>query len=669
MGWEEAEEFCESKGGHLVTITSAAEAAALSPLLLSATSSLWIGATDAESEGVWKWVTGEEFWNNGTELLYCNWLSGEPNNSANEDFGVMDLNGGWNDTNKTNLYGFILEKDRDTQLINYVAATCTEPGYSGDRVIIETGAVVEYGEVLPARGHNMIATSTIAGCEYYTISYDCSRCDYTYTETVDTISSEWMDTKPSGIDDSLLETKTEYRSANKETTTCSSNSMSGWILYDSSYVWSNWGSWSGWSSNYVAPNDYTQVSTRTAYHYYYYVCSNCGAHMHGYGTCYTWAGGCGSQNTVGTYHAVRCDVPYSSTTDFYGTGVYYTDNTGEGRGFAYINSSSSYYEAPITQYRYRTRTQIWTYYFYRWGEWSEWQDEPITASENVQVDTRTLYRYDVGTLGHDYQITDIIAPTCTEDGYTVYTCTRCGDSYNDDVIPAEGHVYGDWSVVTVATCYTDGLEHRLCTYCGDEDTRVIEATGNHIYDPNTGICTTSGCGAIDPNFNPEPIDPNGPKAIVEDKIVKPGDEVTVNVSLENTPAIKSIAVSDVSFNTSVLEMLGAEWSLNNPILSSWDANTGKGVATLSSAQDLNGNTVFTLTFSVSGNAEDGVYTLSLKVSAKDASNANVTIYTEAGSITVRNVLPGDFNGDDEVTDEDAIYLLFYTFFPEDYPLN
>ena len=31
--------------------------------------------------------------------------------------------------------------------------------------------------------------------------------------------------------------------------------------------------------------------------------------------------------------------------------------------------------------------------------------------------------------------------------------------------------------------------------------------------------------------------------------------------------------------------------------------------------------------------------------------------------------PCDFNGDGEVTDSDAVYLLYYTFFPDEYPLN
>ncbi|MCD8321675.1 MAG: hypothetical protein LUC89_02160, partial [Oscillospiraceae bacterium] len=33
------------------------------------------------------------------------------------------------------------------------------------------------------------------------------------------------------------------------------------------------------------------------------------------------------------------------------------------------------------------------------------------------------------TGSHDYVATQTVAPTCTEQGYTIYTCTVCGDSY------------------------------------------------------------------------------------------------------------------------------------------------------------------------------------------------------------------------------------------------
>ena len=45
---------------------------------------------------------------------------------------------------------------------------------------------------------------------------------------------------------------------------------------------------------------------------------------------------------------------------------------------------------------------------------------------------------------------------------------------------------------------------------------------------------------------------------------------------------------------------------------------------------------------------------------------NVTLHYEESA---PEALSGDLNGDGEVTDSDAIYLLYHTFFAEDYPLN
>ena len=37
----------------------------------------------------------------------------------------------------------------------------------------------------------------------------------------------------------------------------------------------------------------------------------------------------------------------------------------------------------------------------------------------------------------------VVAPTCTEKGYTEYTC-ECGDSYRDSYVDALGHSFGEW---------------------------------------------------------------------------------------------------------------------------------------------------------------------------------------------------------------------------------
>ena len=47
------------------------------------------------------------------------------------------------------------------------------------------------------------------------------------------------------------------------------------------------------------------------------------------------------------------------------------------------------------------------------------------------------------TCDHNYVAGTTVAPTCTEEGYTVYTCTLCSKSYKGDKVPATGHNYVD----------------------------------------------------------------------------------------------------------------------------------------------------------------------------------------------------------------------------------
>ena len=80
----------------------------------------------------------------------------------------------------------------------------------------------------------------------------------------------------------------------------------------------------------------------------------------------------------------------------------------------------------------------------------------------------------VEALGHDYKAV-VTAPTCTEGGYTTYTCSVCEDSYVADEVEALGHDYGDWFVVTDATTEAEGVERRDCA-CGAFETRGIVMT-------------------------------------------------------------------------------------------------------------------------------------------------------------------------------------------------
>ncbi len=65
---------------------------------------------------------------------------------------------------------------------------------------------------------------------------------------------------------------------------------------------------------------------------------------------------------------------------------------------------------------------------------------------------------------HTY-VAKVTAPTCTEGGYTTYTCAKCGESYVDDPTAALGHDYK--TVVTLPTCTEGGYTTSICTRCGD----------------------------------------------------------------------------------------------------------------------------------------------------------------------------------------------------------
>ena len=121
MTWNDAKLYCESKGGHLVTITDESEQKKVKALLSDPQfEGYWMGASIVN--GSWKWVTGESF-------TYSNWYPGEPNDCEEgmclQMFSTYRYTPGtwddtWNNGDKgdgIHVQGFICEWDSSVKTV------------------------------------------------------------------------------------------------------------------------------------------------------------------------------------------------------------------------------------------------------------------------------------------------------------------------------------------------------------------------------------------------------------------------------------------------------------------------------------------------------------------------------------------------------------------------
>ena len=111
LTWEESRIDAEILGGHLAVINTA-EIWEMVLGLDGLQSGLYIGATDQQQEGNWKWLSGEALANlQRTPDTFHAWHPNEPNGNNNEHFAIIsNVRGyGWNDLNSRQQEGYILE--------------------------------------------------------------------------------------------------------------------------------------------------------------------------------------------------------------------------------------------------------------------------------------------------------------------------------------------------------------------------------------------------------------------------------------------------------------------------------------------------------------------------------------------------------------------------------
>ena len=150
---------------------------------------------------------------------------------------------------------------------------------------------------------------------------------------------------------------------------------------------------------------------------------------------------------------------------------------------------------------------------------------------------------------HAEVVNEVVVPTCTTIGYTIYKCSRCNatrvGSHMDatghsivkdsavaatctttgltagshcsvcgEVIAAQtvtnalGHNYGDWTVTLNPTCSASGATRRDCSRCDAYETASLPATGNHTWKDATctapktcTVCGATSGSALGHNYN------------------------------------------------------------------------------------------------------------------------------------------------------------------------
>ena len=386
-----------------------------------------------------------------------------------------------------------------------VAATCTTAGTTAGTVCSVCGAVLSGCEEIAALGHDWVAGTPVAATcteDGYT-PYTCSRCSETKQEAipatghVDANSDDVCDvcgadlSTPAGDDFSgdyyiaAIRTTGNYQWMTNDLGTASTkryqaedsglttlpaaitenvDAAKTWTLakqQDGTYLLSSGGSYSTWTTGNSADLGETGAAITIT------------------------ANGDAVNLTIPDGESVRyLSLNSNATNNFF---AYYTST-----------QTNDLYLVPVTGEVPTPETHTATYFA---GQAATCTEPGVSAYwycaeclEDVNGEHYGIAYSDEGmttviadtviaALGHDWVAGTPVAATCTEDGYTPLTCSRCDATDMTAIVAATGHT----------SSYVDngnGTHDEVCSVCGT----ILTDNEEHVYDG--GYCI--GCGAIEP---------------------------------------------------------------------------------------------------------------------------------------------------------------------------
>ena len=121
-------------------------------------------------------------------------------------------------------------------------------------------------------------------------------------------------------------------------------------------------------------------------------------------------------------------------------------------------------------------------------------------------------------------------------------------------------------------------------------------------------------------------------ASVNDVNASRGDTVIFNATLSGSETVGMGGVA-LSYDSSVLELASGTCEVSGTMLTNFDINTGLGAFMFAGTGTV-GGTLFTATFKVKDDAPFGTTSVSMDITLKDGSNADISVFNSSGSITV-----------------------------------
>ena len=559
----------------------------------------------------------------------------------------------WNDTDRTTHYNLWLDKLNENnewetvEQIFYAKSGLTrelQPGHYRAQLLSYNSDLYEpdgsdwyhtwSNDCYFAVTHNYVVSEDIpASCtEYARTTYTCTLCGDHYTEYKDASYSDWSTTKPAGVDEELIESRTEYRYSDYETKTSDASELSGWTKTGSDWEKTGSGtidyvdSWpSGFSTNSALYRQYnntpksasetstakTTVSASNGGYLYYHWCRG------------NYTGGPINRKTspnytseFGSFHAFYSDTAPGSLGSASDDGSYVYANA------SCCTDSHWYYPVAVTRQSYTTYKKVFTYS--RWTAWSDWSAQARTSSDTRKVETRTAYRYLQVQMGeHKWDDGVISVPaTCAAEGTKTYTCTVC-KATKTEPIAKQAHDYRQ--TVVAATCTAKGYTLNKCSRCGDEYRDAETEMLPHAY--VNGVCTVCGNKVF-------LIRPTAVTAVA-------GATVTVPVEIWNNAGFAGFTFQITSDPSLVLTGIKRGAVLEAAGNGLFTVNIKKGIINWTGDCNITGNgVILELTFTIADNVSDGEYEVSVACKGNEASNCvdehsqPVAVTFEPGTVTV-----------------------------------